>query len=359
MTILDRYITREWVKIFLLVLLSFIAIYVIVDFFERLRMFISNSATVGQMLSYLLYTLPMVVSQAVPAAALLATLLTFGMFSKNNELTALKANGISLYRASVPVLMLALAACVTVFFLNEFITPRTNQMAKHVKLVDIQKQKKAGTFKQSQVWFRAKNSIYNFKVFDPDTQRLLGISIYYFDPDFRLVRRIDARSAQWKDGGWEFSDILAARFPDTAFPVIERIESMKIGIPEEPSDFQAVQRSADEMGYMELRDYVKRIREEGYDATRYETDLHGKVAFTLVSLFVVMIGIAFSMRHERSGGFAQGVGAGLIIGFSYWFVFAFCLSVGRAGTIPPLLAAWTTNLIFGAASVYLFARLKT
>jgi len=358
-TIISRYITREFLVLFSLVLLSFLSIYLIVDFFERIRMFLSNHATIGQMASYFLYTLPMVVAQAVPVSVLLATLLTFGMFSKNHELVALKASGISMYRAAVPVLSMAAVACVLVFFLNEFVTPYTNQMARQIKLVEIQKQKKTGVFKQNQVWFRAKNSIYSFTIFDPEKNTLQGISINYFNSDFTLTKRIDARSASWAGDHWTFSDVLVTRFPEGQPPVIEKIDSMVADIPEEPSDFQVVQKSADEMGYVELQRYIQKIREEGYDVTRYETDLHGKIAFTLVSIFVVMIGIAFSMRPERSGGVAQGITAGLIIGFSYWILFALCISLGRSGTLAPMLSAWLPNLIFGSVSAYLFKSIHT
>jgi len=358
-TIISRYITREFLVLFSLVLLSFLSIYLIVDFFERIRMFLSNHATIGQMASYFLYTLPMVVAQAVPVSVLLATLLTFGMFSKNHELVALKASGISMYRAAVPVLSMAAVACVLVFFLNEFVTPYTNQMARQIKLVEIQKQKKTGVFKQNQVWFRAKNSIYSFTIFDPEKNTLQGISINYFNSDFTLTKRIDARSASWAGDHWTFSDVLVTRFPEGQPPVIEKIDSMVADIPEEPSDFQVVQKSADEMGYVELQRYIQKIREEGYDVTRYETDLHGKIAFTLVNIFVVMIGIAFSMRPERSGGVAQGITAGLIIGFSYWILFALCISLGRSGTLAPMLSAWLPNLIFGSVSAYLFKSIHT
>ncbi len=101
------------------------------------------------------------------------------------------------------------------------------------------------------------------------------------------------------------------------------------------------------MGFRELRNFVRKLRQEGYDSTRYETDLHGKIAFVFVSLILALIGVTFPMRSERSGGIAQGIGIGVIIGFSYWIVFAFTLSLGRSGTVPPVVAAWATNVILG------------
>jgi lipopolysaccharide export system permease protein len=113
------------------------------------------------------------------------------------------------------------------------------------------------------------------------------------------------------------------------------------------------------MGFRELRNYIRKIRQEGYDATRYETDLQGKIAFVFVSLILALIGVAFPMRSERSGGIAQGIGIGVIIGFSYWIVFAFMLSLGRSGTLPPAAAAWATNVILGIVAVVMFRRVNT
>ncbi len=90
------------------------------------------------------------------------------------------------------------------------------------------------------------------------------------------------------------------------------------------------------MGFFELRDYARKLRSEGYDATRYEVDMHGKVAFSLVTVILVFIGISFSLREERGGGVSRSIGAAIVIGFSYWLVHAFSLSLGRAGTLPPL-----------------------
>jgi lipopolysaccharide export system permease protein len=114
------------------------------------------------------------------------------------------------------------------------------------------------------------------------------------------------------------------------------------------------------MGYMELKRYVKKIQAEGYDATRYLVDMHGKVAFTLVSMILVIIGISFSlMKTERSGGIMQCIGVGIVVGFSYWVVHALSMSFGRSGTIPPVLSAWIANLILGSISIVMYLRVKT
>jgi len=295
----------------------------------------------------------------MPACVLLAALITFGLFSRNHEIVAMKANGISLHRIARPVLVFALLACGLNFLLNEYVTPAANWRAEYIKYVEVQKKKEWGAFKENQIWYKSQNAICNFKLFVPSENRIKGVTISYLDPQFNLSSRIDAREALWKGDRWELRDVLRTTFSGREFPVIERLPTLAVDIAETPEDFHVVQKSADQMGFRELRNYIRKLRQEGYDATRYETDLQGKIAFVFVSLILALIGVVFPMRSERSGGMAQGIGIGVIIGFSYWIVFAFTLSLGRSGTLPPVVAAWATNVILGVVAFVMYRRVNT
>jgi lipopolysaccharide export system permease protein len=360
MTILDRYITKEYIRLFFLILASFTALFLIIDLFERMRMFLSNHATFHQIVFYLIFMIPMIISQATPVAVLLASLITFSHLSKYSEILAMKANGISLYRTSIPIVIIAFIICIFSFIFNEFITPYANEKADYIKLVEIEKQKPLGIFKQNQIWYRGANGIYNFMMFDPSTNTLSGITINYLDKNFMLHMRINAETARWENNQWVFHNLMITRFQAGQFPSIEWIPTKVIELPEKPVDFTAVQKEASKMGYTELRRYINKIQAEGYDVTRYLVDMHGKVAFTLVSMILVIIGISFPlMKSERSGGIMQSIGVGIVIGFSYWIIHAFSMSYGRSGTIPPVLSAWIANLILGSISAAMYLRVKT
>jgi lipopolysaccharide export system permease protein len=358
-TLLDRYISKEFLKIFALMMVSFALLYLIIDFFSRIRMFLSNHATIYQITAHFAFGIPQIISHTLPVAVLLSTLLTFGMFSRNHEVVAMKANGLSLYRIAFPVFAIAGVVCLISFFFNEFVTPYANQKAKYIEFVEVKKIQKLGFFKQNQIWYRSKNAIYNFGVFDPVANKLKGITIQYFDPDFSLVKRIDAREADWTGDTWKFRDVLTTSFPEGRFPILERSPSAVFDLPEKPSDFKVVQKDTDEMGYAELRTYIKKLKSEGYDVSRYLVDMYGKIAFSIVSIILAVIGVSFSLRSERSGGVAASIGVGIIIGFSYWIVYAFALSLGRSLTLPPLLAAWLSNILFAAAAAFMFSRVRT
>lgn len=359
MKILDRYLTVEFSRNLLFIAVCFISLFLIIDFFGKTRMFLSSHATFRQMAAHFLFLIPAMLSQTLPAAVLLASLMACGSLSRHNEITAMKANGVSLYRLFLPILTIASSVCLLVFLLNEWVTPYTNERAEYIRLVEVEKQQSLGSFKQDQIWYRGQKGIYNFRLFDVQSGVLHGITLYYLDHDMNLIMRLDAERGEWKEGRWLFHNLLITRFPSGEFPAIVKTATQVVDIPEKPDDFKVIQKDVETMGYSELKRYIRKLQMEGYDATRYIVDLQGKIAFSLVSLILAVIGISFSLRSERSGGIAQGIGAGLIIGFSYWLIYAFGMSLGRSGTLPPLLAAWLGNILFGGASVWLFLRIKT
>jgi lipopolysaccharide export system permease protein len=273
----------------------------------------------------------------------------------------MKANGVSLYRISLPVIVIAGVLCLVTFYVNEFLTPAGIEKAEHIRLVEVQKQKTAaqGAFKQNQIWYRSKGAIYNFRVFNPEKKTLKGVTIFYLDPAFRITSRIDAEWAEWKDGQWTLHNIMESRFDAGTFPILSWVEKKVLNIPENPDDFKVIQKDAEQMGYPELKRYIDKMEAEGYDTSRHRVDMYGRLAFPFVTLILVFIGISFSLKMGRSGGVTKSIGAGIVIGFSYWIVHAFSLSLGRSGTIPPLLSAWLANIIFITAAVYLFKKVET
>jgi lipopolysaccharide export system permease protein len=357
--LLDKYLLKEFSRIFLITILSFIALFLIVDFFEKIRMFLSNNASAGQITSYFVYSIPMIVSYVLPPAVLLTTLMTFSSLSRHNEITAMKANGINIYRISLPVVIFAAVTSVLLFYFNEMITPFSIQKTEQIVKVDVQKRKTMGFFKQHELWYHGENAIYNFKMFDVDKNILRGVTINYLNPDYTLTMRIDAQRAEWKNDQWHLYNMLTTSFDNNINPVLEWSKEKIVNIPEKPADFKIMQKDAEKMGYFELRKYVKKIQAEGFDVSRYIAELHGKIAFPLVTLIMVFIAIPFSLRSERSGGVLQSMGIGIFIGFSYWIVHAFGMSLGKSEMLPAFLAAWMANILFGAVAAILFSRIRT
>jgi lipopolysaccharide export system permease protein len=352
MKILRRYICREFLKIFLLSMSAFILIYLVVDFFSRMDTFLEHKAPPTLVFLYYLYQVPGIGLQIFPLGILIATLLGLGILSRNNEITAMKANGISLYRIAFPLLILGILASGLCFIANELIVPFSKRQADNILLTEIRKKPRKTFIRNYKVWYRSRNAIYNFQVFNPEKDTLEGITLFEFDDNFKLKRRVDAKKALWRGDAWHFYDVTIRDFDKREAIKTTRFEEEVIPIPETPDVFKEEQKDTEEMGYYDLQRYIRKIEMGGYDATRYTVDLYAKLSYPFACLIMVFIGIPFSMKAPRSGGVALSIAMSIVIGFLYWITLNLSLSLGHSGYFPPQLSAFAPHALFGLAGVY-------
>lgn len=357
MKILTRYILGEFLKIFGLTLAAFISLYLIIDVFENMGKLIERHAQFGDSVKFFLYKIPFIFYQVTPVAVLMATLVSLGIFVKHKEVTAAMAGGISVLRFVAPFFIAAFTISWLNFMLNESVIPSANQKVMAIKQAIDGVNKKA-QFAQESIWFRDNMDIYSINYIDPKKGMLKGLTIYKMDNDFNISQRVDANVVNWIGGKWIAEESRLSRFQDGR--LIDESKGSREIIPlgEKPDDLKNIERLADEMNIRELWRYVGKLKKEGYAAPRYIVDLHSKISFPLVSVIMVMIGMPFALKSGRHGGIAVGVGISVIIGFSYWVVFAIGSSLGYNGIIPPFLAAWLANIIFAGLGALMFTYVR-
>lgn len=358
MSTLSRFTAREFTKNFFLGLGAFSTIYLVVEFFERINAFLYNRAPWGMMASYFLNKIPFILFQVAPAAILLATIITLGTMSRHNEIMALKSGGISLWRIVSPILGVVILLYFFLLGLNEWIVPAANQEAREVRDLIIEKKKPVAVFKQSQIWIYSQQAIYNIKLYHPEKNFLEGITIYRFDPAFRLRERIDARSAQWQSSHWRFTGASVTSFSTDGVPIRKFHPELILSLAEMPPDFRISDKNPEEMNFTELREYVHKIESGGYNASKFRTAMNHCISFPFIGVIMAVLGIPIALRKERGAGIAVGVGFSILISFIYLVVYSFALELGKAGTLPPILAAWLGNIIFAMVGMYLFLSVR-
>jgi lipopolysaccharide export system permease protein len=353
MKILTRYIIREFLKLYAFALGSFLGIYIIVDLFEKLDQYIKYNAPVSLIIAIILCKIPYILLQITPGAVLLATFLALALRARHNEIIALKAAGIGTYRFFHPLIACSLVIWLMLLINQEFLIPVTYQKARFLENIKMKKKEETKLFKHQRFWYKSGALIYNIKLFDPKNNLLKGIAIYSFSPEFVLEKRIDAVEARWTGEQWQFSDVIIREFnPDGSIrSVTNRGKEKASWIKEEPEAFKLAKKESEEMGYWEYKEYTQKIRDDGYDPTPYLTDLHAKISFPFVAVVMSFLGIPFALRIGRSGNVAVGITTSMAIGFFYWLFFSFSLSLGKGGLLPPLVAAWSANIIFGAIAI--------
>lgn len=347
----------EFIKILLLSLGAFIAVYLVIDIFQGIGMMVEHKPAFHLVAALYLLKIPRMLSQVTPVAVLLSTLMTLGLLSRNSEVTAMKSSGVSLYRIVSPILVITFMVSIFSFLSNEYIVPHSNREAMFIEKVKIKKKSQKSFFRQNKIWYRGDNAIYNIQLFEPDTNTLKGVTIYYIGDGFSLLKRIDAKEAVWDGYSWQFYDVREDIFSNGGI-ASNSYRELSVMFPETPEAFGIEQRDSEEMGFGELREYISKLRNEGYDSTRLVVDLYSKLSSPFTALVMAFLGIPFALRGGRSAGIAFGVGISVLIGLGYWLVMSFGLSLGRAEALPPLLSAWGANIVFGLTGILMTMKVE-
>jgi len=351
MSILDRYLIKEIIKYFAIVLVAATGIYVVVDFFENVDKFLDAGLTVMRMLQFLQLKLPLIVAQITPVGILLAVLITFGMMNKNNEIIALKSGGMSIYYFVRPIFAVGLFVSILLFLLSEILVPVTISKASDIYRIEVKKYTQ--TKGQKDIWFKSHRCIAFISYFNPREKTISGVTLNYFDSQFKLERRVDAASGEFRNDRWVFKDIMEQVLDKKtgAYKIqfykekVEKIDFL-------PEDLQRVAKKSEEMSYKELLLYIQDIEAEGYDATPYRVDLYGKFALPVACLIVCLIGVGITVRKISRLGFAVNIALGVLVIFLYWIIHSFCMSLGYGGMLPPAIAAWMSNFIFACLAAF-------
>ncbi len=351
MTILDRYLVKEILKCFGIVLTVVLGLFIIVEFFNKADNFMEAGLSISRLIRYLQLKLPQIIVQITPIGILLAVLVAFGLMNKHNEIIALKSGGVSVYFLMRAVLTIAVFLGIVLFFLSEVVVPITISKANRIWLSEVKKKPVLAT-RQRNIWIKGNRAIYFIKYFNPQNQSVSGITLNYFDDAFKLSKRIDATSGVYQKGRWILSDIMEQILDEESKTYVVRIYPQKaLAIDILPEDLKRVFTKSEEMNVAELFSYIREVESEGYDATTFQVDLHARFAFPVLTIIVCIIGIGIAVRRKGREGPSVSIAYGAVMIFLYWVLHSFCLSLGYGGLLPPIVAAWISNIIFSCYAV--------
>jgi LPS export ABC transporter permease LptF/LPS export ABC transporter permease LptG len=359
--IVDRYVLRVFGGIFLLAVVSGLSIYILADFTNKADEIFKNQVPQDVVLAYYKYSSIQNFYEIAPVLVLVTTLVTFALLSKTNEVTALKSLGVSLFRLSVPAVAAAVAISAFTVFLQSKVLPASNQRVAQLEDV-IRGRETVRTYRRAdrQWLFGQGRYIYNYIHFDPERQTLHRLQVFEFGDDRRLVRRLVAERAVYDgDGWWSFYDGWTRTFADANVASYERFpDEVATRFPEHPGYFDSEIRPPEQMGYAELRRYVAEVEGSGQAVPELRVQLQSKVAYPTISLVMALVALPFAFRLGRQGAL-YGVGMSIVLGMMLMAIYAFFTKMGEAGALPPAVAVWAPNVVFGLLSVYLFLGVRT
>ena len=399
MTLLLRYLLREHLRMLGLALIGLTSIYLIVDFVEKVRKFVSYHAELRHVFWYFALKLPSILFQITPLAILMSSLLTLAILSRHHEITALRSSGVSLYRVVLPFLAVAQAMSLLMLWANDAVIPGANQQAELVREMNIERRTPRAFFKGNEIWVRLGNqTLMRGDLAEVDSAgpvsvikmisdsfvktgktvrgwlgadlqentpifplKLRGISLYRLNQDFSIQEVLIAKEILNDGGQWLLLSGMSRTLDSDQSVKTTTFDRLPITLNQKPEDFRRmIGASSEGMSLRDLSAYVDRLREDGYNPARYATDLFGRIAFPFVCIIMALIGISMSLMETgiRGKGLVKGVGYSLLVGFLYWATHSVALALGRSGVLPPLLAGWSANILFLSFAGYLFLHVR-
>ncbi len=360
-TLLDRYVTRMHLRVMGLAFAGLLSLFYISTFIDLSDELFKGQASGWMLLQYFWYATPQFSYYVLPLSILIATLVTLGLLTKTSELTVTKACGISLYRTAAPLLVVGLVGAGVLFALEETVLAAANRRADAISRT-IRGRPPRTVTAANRNWLAGRHGhIYHYRLFDPESDRLLSLSIFELDPSgSRLTRQTSVARAAFAGGAWVGQDGWTRRYQGPGSELeaeTERFTERRLDL-EPPEYFETERPSADMMTFGELRRHVAELELSGLNVARYRVDLQRKVAFPFVTVIMTLLAVPFAVTTGRRGAL-YGIGLGLALAMSYWFLTSLLAAVGTAGLLAPGLAAWAPNLLFAAGALYLLFTVST
>jgi len=360
---LDRYVVRDWLRVFLITLLGFPILVIVIDLTDKLDRYMGRGIAPQVVAFSYVFDLPEKMFLVLPVAVLFATVFTVGALGRHSELTAAKASGISFHRIVRPLFIAAGAAFVAGLLLGEIAPAAT---AHRMEMLG-EKAQRATSSRYNFVYRADRGWVYAIRSLELRTSEMTdlvlereGASAAY--PTIVLA----AQRAVYADTGkarsrWRLHHgalrYLAGSEPvgELAF-VFDSLESRTL--QERPVDLLAEPKTPEEMRYAELRRYIDALTRSGSNAKKLQVDLALKIAIPFICLLIALFGAPLAISTPKSGA-AWGVAASLATTFIVLLMFQLAKAVGAGGVLPPLLAAWTPNILVAVAAVYLLRKAPT
>jgi LPS export ABC transporter permease LptG len=346
---LDRYMASRLIAPLVLVMASTGALYIVVDLTEHIKAMADNDAPLNVIVAYYWNLLPQMIVEVLPFGMLIAVLIVLTVLERQQELTAFKGAGVSLFRLMIPVVLVAMSMGLVMWLLAEQVVPGANR--EKDRLLDVIEGKTAArsyrvTDKQ---WLlsRDNTTFYNFLRYDASDQTLVRLTLFRVDENMHLRFHLSAQRARYSDDGW-VADAGWFRqfFPDGTDEFRRITKPMKLRIPEGPDYFGQEYSSPSEMTHTELRSYIGELEDSGYHPVELKVRWHQKFAYPLQAVMMVWLALPFGLnRGGRRVTTMQGVALALGLGIGYSILVTVFAKLGEATVLPPAMAAWAPVLL--------------
>ena len=360
--VIRRYVALEYVRWFVFCLTGFVSIAVVVDLFENAGTFLKYHASMALVARYELFQLPQFVDYLIAPTILIAMVVALTGMTRRNEVTAMLAGGVGRRSIVAPMALISLALCFGEFALGEYILPEANVQRSFVNDT-IRGRTNATRSDRRNRWFAAGGGFLRVQAIDADSQVLHGILLLVPSPSGGPGTRIEGSTAEWNphDEAWDLRfDIRVTGVDSSGQLAISNPAELRLPVALRPEDLSFKADASEDWSVRDLRRIVRERELLKQDARAERIELETRFVFPLAGFMMALLGAPFAFKDARKGGLEKSFLVGISIPFTYYIVLRFGVArLATTGGMPPFLAAWTPNLIFGPVAVYLFSALES
>ncbi len=361
MRILDKYITKNFLYPFFYCLTLFIFLYIIIDLFGHLDEILKHTVPILVLQEYYFSMIPFIVINTAPITSLISTIYVISAMNKYDEITAMRAAGINIFRILVPFILIGLVISVSVFAISEKILPLSMKNARIIKENYIEKEeqdkvKKKKSINNIALYGKGDRLIF-IESYDSLSKTANSITILEQDKNGNIAGKISASEGKWLGGVWKFSNILIYQLNEKGMvkgnPLFFENKDIRM---ESPKELISKGTNYELMNFRDLSNYINNFSNTSPEIIqRLRVDLHQKISLPFTSLVIILLGAAFAIKIKRRGKTAAiiGMGMGIVIGFIYYAFMATSIALGKGGIIPPILSAHLANILFGFIGIVL------
>jgi lipopolysaccharide export system permease protein len=357
---LDRYVFKEFWKIFSVTAVGFPVLLVVIDLTDNLAKYLNANIPGRDLALSYLYFIPESMFMVLPAAVLFATVFSIGSFTRHAELTAAKASGISFYRMIFPIMLGSVFACGLDLALGE-VVPITN--ARRADLLDEDKAQ-MGAARYNFAFGGEFNRTYLVGELHTDSGTIRALQIerkgrgpdyptYMLTADHATYRPTKNRTS-WTLSTGELS-VISDSGPNFSMSFAGALDNH---FTVQPTDMMSKPRPAEELRYRELTREIEARERSGSDANLQRVSRALKIAIPVTCIIIALFGAPLATSTQR-GGSAWGVAISLATTMIFLLLIQLTKAIGVKGVIPPDLAAWIPSAAFGLFGLILMARVRT
>jgi len=359
MRILDRYILKSVLSIFLSCIFIFLFLYVIIDILSHLEDILKQQVNLSVLIQYYLSYLPIMFVQVAPFACLLSTLYTFGKLNHNNEIIAMRSSGLSIFQITKTVIIFGLLVSLFILWAGDRIVPQSLAITQKIKaqMEEGKKNEKKPEAIDNLTMYGLKNRLFFINKFYLATNTMEGIIILEHDEHQNITKKIVANKGIYKDNLWRFYRCITYNFDQNGqiLQEPEYFEEEIMVIPETPQDFINQRQRPDFMTIAQLDDYIWKLSRSGASTVirNLKLDIYQRFTSPFTSMVIILLGIPFSLMMRKRATGLSSIGFSIIVGFLYYILDAISIAFGRGGILTPILAASLSHIVVLLFSLHL------